>query len=255
MIDEPQMNGDGTIECQECGTSYERIGYHWSVGSCPYPELSTEKRSLVFGLMLGDGTLRTDTKHPFVQAYMVNKPFLEWLDSRLEWLATGVSLHRTASHGARLKRSNGSTDASEDDYHDVYTMQTRSMPQFGQYRAWYAETESKQIVADERLTAEAARVWYVSDGTLTWDRRYPESRPYVSIGVASRSTGTAVIRQLFLQSPFTVTPRIDERSVRFTVAESEQFLDWIGPAPDGFAYKWETESLDEYDRKKPEVLD
>lgn len=252
--DEPILESDGRVTCHQCGTTYERPGYHWSNGSCDYPSIPDVKSSQVLGMMLGDGTLRTHTSSPFVQSYMINKPFLEWLDDQLAWLSTGVSLYRTAEHSAQLSRDNGYPDADEANYHDVFVMQTRTMPQFERYVSWYENSDRKQYPAELTLTPIDANIWYVCDGSLNWDRRYPNARPYATVGVSTETQTSETVLGMFDRSTFDHIPQVDENTVRFSVDETEDFLDWIGVAPDGFEYKWETDSLSDYEAMKDRAL-
>jgi len=252
--EQPEVNGNGTVTCHECGNEYSRVGYHWSNGSCDYPEIPDDKESLVLGLMLGDGTLRTHTSDPFVQTYMINEQFLDWIDGELEWLSTGVSLYRTAERSASLSRDNGHPDADEADYHDVYVMQTRTMPQFQRYTSWYANSERKRFPSGLTLSPIEAKVWFACDGSLNWDRRYPNSRPHATIGVRSEMDDIGKVLSMFEDGTLGIKPRVDENTIRFSVDETEQFLDWMGSAPPGFEYKWTMSSLDDYEDRKARAL-
>jgi len=254
MIDEPTVEPDDDVTCHQCDSTYQRIGYHWSNGRCDYPEIPDDKSSLVLGLMLGDGTLRTHTSDPFVQTYMINEPFLEWMDEQLAWLSTGVSKYRTAQRSAELSQNNGHPDASVEDYHDVYVMQTRTMPQFQAYESWYANSDRKRFPDNIVLSPIEAKVWFACDGSLNWDRRYPNSRPHATIGVRSEMDDIGKVLDMFEQSTFGQAPRVDENTIRFSVDETEDFLEWMGDAPPGFDYKWSMESLDQYERLKAEAL-
>lgn len=245
---------DGGVKCHLCGALFERPGYHWSQGDCSYPELPDDKERLVLGLMLGDGTLRRHTANPFVQTYMINKPFLEWMDEQLAWLSTGVSLYRTAEHGAELSRNNGHASAAAENYHDVYVMQTRTMPQFEKYVSWYADSDRKRLPDDLTLSPIDMKIWYACDGSLNWDRRYPNSRPYATLGVSNEMDDIDTVLDMFRRSTFSHVPSVDENTVRFTVDETEDFLAWMGEAPRGFEYKWMMDDLDEYEGLKDAAL-
>lgn len=253
-IEEPTVEQDGTVTCHQCGSNYDRVGYHWSNGSCDYPEIPDDKEALVLGLMLGDGTLRTHTSDPFVQTYMINEPFLHWIDDELEWLSTGVSLYRTAERSASLSRDNGHPTADEADYHDVHVMQTRTMPQFQRYKSWYSNSERKRFPDGITLNPIEAKVWYACDGSLNWDRRYPNSRPHATIGVRSEMDDIGKVLSMFSDSTLGIEPRVDENTIRFSVDETAEFLDWMGAAPPGFEYKWTETSLADYEENKNEAL-
>lgn len=72
---------------------------------------------------------------------MTNRTFLEWLDNRLGILTTGVSLKKTASELASNNRQTGfSPAAREGNYHDMYTVWSRTHPIFNEMReTWYPD--------------------------------------------------------------------------------------------------------------------
>lgn len=249
MTNEPTRMDDGTVVCHSCGEAFERIGYHWSNGSCDYPRIPHRKQAIITGLMLGDGTLRTHTQRPFVQTYMTSKRFLGWVDEQCEWLTTGVSLYRTAERSAELSRNNGNPDADEANYSDVYVLQTRTMPQFERFESWYTGGAGKRFPDYLVLVPVTTKIWYVCDGSLNWDRRYPGARPHITVRVQNEDTIQNVLR-MFDESTFDHTPTADSQTIRFTVDETEALLDWMGRAPPGFAYKWCLDSLDRYERLK-----
>lgn len=252
-FDEEPVVENGQVICHECNNGYDRVGYHWSNGRCDFPTMPGSKKELCTGLMLGDGTLRTHTSNPFIQTYMINRPFLEWLDEELAWLSTGVSMYRDAEHSAKLSRDNGHPDADAENYHDVYVMQTRTMPFFSMYEDWY-DDGSKSFPDHIVLTPTTAKIWYACDGSLNWDRRYPNSRPHATIGVQSEMENIDNVLRMFNESTFAHEPTVDESTIRFTVDQTEDFLDWMGDAPGGFEYKWETKDLDRYEELKAEAL-
>ena len=240
MSGEPELLSDGRVKCHNCGNKYERIGYHWSNGSCDYPSLPRDAEYIITGLMLGDGTLRTQTDNPFIHIYTTNKEFLEYLDDSLGWITTGVSEYRSAEKSASM------SDGDVSDYNDVYVLQTRTMPQFNRYESWYGDG-TKTLPSYLILTPDTARIWYACSGCLNWDRRYPQSRPYVTISIRNIVDNTDHISKMFDESSFEYTPKISEDSVRFDVGASKEFLEWIGDPLPGFEYKWAYESFDEYD--------
>lgn len=251
---EPELHENGRVLCNECDRTFERPGYHWSNGSCEYPDIPDDKSALVLGLMLGDGTLRRQTKSPFVQTYMINDSFLEWVDEQLAWLSTGVSLYRTDERSAELSRQNGNPTADVVDYHDVYVMQTRTMPQFAKYEPWYSGGDGKRFADDITLSPIDMKVWFACDGSLNWDRRYPDSRPYATIGASREMEDISAVCNMFERSTFAHQPRVDTNTIRFSVDETEDLLDWMGTAPPGFEYKWTLDDLDQYEMRKAEAL-
>lgn len=251
----PRELSDGKVRCHKCKKDFSRIGYHWTNGSCDFPDIPGELMEYLVGAMMGDATLRTRTKHPSIQLYMANKGFLEWLDDKLGWLSTGVSLYRTAESSADISRNNGHPDADPTDYSDIYALRTRTMKAFERFESWYAGG-TKTFPPELVLTPGSLGVWYACDGSLNYDRRYPNSRPYLTIGVGANldNGNVATIRSMFTESDAPIPPTIDSDSVRFTVNDSKDVLQWMeGPFP-GIEYKWETDGLMRYDRSKREAL-
>lgn len=236
----PVVTDDGGIECHECGGTYENVGYHWSRGSCDYPSLSDRDESLIVGLLLGGASLRTHTSNPFVEMYSANSSLLEWLNSELGWLSTGVSMYREAAKSASLSIERG-LDADPSEYSDVYVLRTRSVPSLDLYESWYDGELS--IPTYLVLTPETARVWYACAGSMNWDSRYPGARPHASLSAAGT---VAESQRLISESTLDADPTVSNGVVRFDVDETEHFLDWIGESPSGVEYKWCTSSFDEY---------
>jgi len=185
---------------------------------------------------------------------MINDQFLEWLDNELAWLTTGVSLYRTADRGAELSRNNGDPSADASDYHDVYVMQTRTMPQFSEYESWYDGGNGKRFADDLTLTPIDMKVWFACDGSLNWDRRYPNASPYATLGASAELESPAAVCSMFERSTFPHEPRIDSNMIRFSVDETVDLLEWMGDAPPGFEYKWALDSLEQYEDLKRAAL-
>jgi len=72
---------------------FEKLGTHWSRGNCDYPEPDSEFQEVLTGIYMGDGNLAAHhSNNPYMRWNNVNKTFLEYLDSELGWLTTGVRL-------------------------------------------------------------------------------------------------------------------------------------------------------------------
>lgn len=244
----PEQDASGKVVCHACGKPFERPGYHWSNGSCDYPKLSAWQESVAVGLMLSDGTLRTHTKYPFIQVYSSNYEFLSWVDEELGWLTTGVSLYRSADQNARVSQNNGYT-ADPDNYSDVYVMQTRTMPAFEQFLSWY-DNGSKKIVDGVVLDKTSMFVWYALDGSLNWDRRYPGSRPYASIGIGQYDA--RYVERALDASSLSAGYDVSDEMIRFDVDATKDFLSWLPDAVSGIRHKFETSDINEYDRLQTE---
>jgi hypothetical protein len=82
---------------------------------------------------MGDGSIPDNgTDASIFHVPMINTRFLKWLDNELGVLTTGVRKKKTARELARNNRQSGfSPDAKSKNYHDMYTVWTRSHPFFG----------------------------------------------------------------------------------------------------------------------------
>jgi hypothetical protein len=193
--------------------------------------------------------------------YSISEEFLQWLDSELGWLTTGVYLFRTAERSAELSAKHQNIDTSVSDYNALYSIQTRAHPQFERYRSWYrtidtdgtgtgteSDTRRQKHVPSLSLTPIDAKMWYVCDGSLAWQDSNKTGNPIVEIGARVRiKDGTAdELCRMFERSTLGISPTIASNVLRFSVSESQRFLDWIGDPVPGFAYKWEYDSYERY---------
>lgn len=236
------------MQCPTCGEDFERLGMHWWHGTCPYPEISGWQRDTIIGLLMGDASIPT-TPHTnnILHVPMTNRTFLEWLDEQLGILTTGgVSLKKTATELATNNAESGfSPTAEPENYHDMHTIWTRTHPFFTELReTWYPDDE-KRFPDDLELTPTMAKFWYLCDGYLdfgSWGRP--------RLGIKARNE---VERPSFLESLFEnfgISPSYRRHELRFSCDDTERFIEWVGEAPPGFAYKWELDSKNEYKRLK-----
>ncbi|MFB6205743.1 MAG: hypothetical protein ABEJ05_04335 [Haloglomus sp.] len=179
------------------------------------------------GLVLGDGHIHfpTPDRPGYLQVRMTNRRFVEWLDDQFGWLSTGARLYREETARRRT----------------AYSVRTRSHGWFERYREWYEDGQTV-VPTGYSLSPLAARIWYVSDGSISWGAK-PSLRLYCSDYVDSTPDR---IPELFDEHGF--APSVEPYGLRFPVADHEVFLNWIGPAPPGFSYKWETDSKERYRR-------
>ncbi|RLM59914.1 hypothetical protein DVK07_20305 [Halorubrum sp. Atlit-26R] len=131
---------------------------------------------------MGDGSVpkTNDGAHGLFRLPMVNKQFLEWFDHEMGILSTGVSLKKTAAELARNNRESGfSPNARAENYHDMYTVISRSHPFMRSLRRWYRSGE-KRFPESLSLTPRIAKMWYVCDGYLDV-QEYGEPRAAIRI--------------------------------------------------------------------------
>jgi len=197
---------------------------------------------LLTGMLMGDGSINRSSKNSWFQTEMITKPFLEWLDSELGWLSTGVRLKHTASEGAKKCRDSGfSPNAKAENYSDVYRLRSRCHPDLQPLADWYASGK-KVFPNDIELTPTVLKMWYVSDGY--YDNHGAAKR--ITIGMSNEVDRRDNIEQLFENVGFEISNwNISERkdgskrcNAQFTKDESQRLFEYMGESPAGFEYKW-----------------
>ena len=149
-----------TEACPDCGDSFEKVGLHWSRGSCNYPTPDGGVDDILTGLYMGDGSLAAhDSKNPYMRWNNTNKRFLEYVDSRLRWLSTGVRLRKSAEESAqqRLDRDQEGWTVDPENFNPIYATRTRRLPYFRKFKRW-TETSQKRYPDDLDLTPTVASI-------------------------------------------------------------------------------------------------
>lgn len=197
---------------------------------------------------MGDGSIPKPSggNNAVFRLPMTNRRFLGWFDASMGILTTGVTLKKTAAELAEKNRKSGfSPTADAENYHDMYTVWSRTNPFFDELRErWYSDG-TKQFPDDLELTPVIAKFWYLSDGYLDVGRW---GRPRLEIKARNESHRADELRSLFDGAG--VAPSFHRNELRFTCDDTERLVDWMGDAPPGFEYKWELESRERYRRLK-----
>lgn len=196
---------------------------------------------------MGDGSVpeTSDGSHGSFRLPMVNRQFLEWFDHRMGIFTTGVSLKKTAEELARSNRRSGfSPNARAGNYHDMYTVVSRSHPFMRHLRGWYSSGE-KRFPEPLSLTSRVAKMWYVCDGYLDVQEY---GQPRAAIRVRNRDDRREYLLGLF--EDVGLFPSYNRETLRFDVEGTREFLAWLGNPPPGFEYKWVLDSRKRYDRLK-----
>lgn len=234
--------------CPSCNNEFERLGLHWWHGTCPYPELTRIQRELVEGLLMGDGSIPAPSggDNCIFHVPMINRRFLQWYDTQMGVLTTGVKRKKTASQLASNNRRTGfSPNANAENYHDMYTVWSRTNPYFDETRQrWYMDG-SKRFPNDLELTPTLTKLWYASDGYLDVGRW---GRPRIEIKCRNEHERAAFLIQLFEEAGF--SPVFRRHELRFTCDDTERLVKWMGDPLPGFEYKWEIGSIDRYHELK-----
>jgi len=216
------------VECPSCGEDKDALGNHWHY--CEYPSIPQEWDELFKGLMLGDGSVTKGSgSNPYLSVSNVNREFLEWLDSELEWLTNGVAKSSGSKHSV----------------HQYYSLTTRRMPHFEKYRDWYT---SEGVVFPEslELTAAALKMWYVSDGRLI--QREDMANPMMEIANRTQIERESYLSKLF--EDFGVSPSFYTDKIAFGVDDTPKLLDAMGDPVPGFEHKFDPSVPNPYGRKE-----
>lgn len=231
-------------ECPSCGEVFERLGLHWWHGTCPYPELSSNQKQILIGLLMGDGSIPSQSggNNSIYHLPMTNRRFLRWFDDTMGVLTTGVSLKKTAVELAVKNRQTGfSPTARPENYHDIYTVWSRTNPYFDQLQKQWYENGKKVFPVSLSLSPTKVKFWYVSDGYLDVGRW---GRPRIEIKTRNEKDRVEYLVDLFEEVGF--SPVFRRNELRFTCDDTERLVEWMGDYPPGFEYKWELDSRERY---------
>ena len=226
-------------QCPECDDEYERLAGHWT-GSCGPPTLDRRQRTLIAGLLLGDGHVGGNGENKHFQLSTRWRPFARWVFAELAWLA------------ARMVRI---TDAREERRPPAqhYVVRTHAHPALSRFRGWYHRSEdggdaaagespdTKQLPAPADLpggglTSRMGRAWHATAGSLAWSApKYPTTR---QASFSAEADARAERVMALLESVGLEPTRVGKR-VQLPPKETTGLFDWIGTDPVlGVAYKW-----------------
>lgn len=236
-----EEDGEET-RCPHCGEWRKIIASHWSRGDCSYPPISQYKMNLCTGMLMGDGNVDRSGKTPRLEFSSVNKTFLNWLTTELGWLGGSVTLKETSVEKAQDETSVCNSDDPED-YYDSYRMRAMSHPTFDGLASWYDSGE-KVYPVDLTPSPELLKMWYVSDGTLCWSNK----NPYIKFKSEKEKERPEAIQSVLNKAGFTVTQ--SDHTFFLPTDQTEDFLNYLGDPVSGFAYKFATESREQYQRLK-----
>lgn len=226
--------------CHECGDEYKRIAQHWQRSDCKYQDLSEHQHKVITGFLMGDGSLSSKNKNPYVQTGMTTKDYLIYLSEEILPVCSGdVNMGRTAAECAQRDRESGfRPNAKEEEYSDMYRWNTMCHPELKRYESWY-RTGEKAFPENIELTPTVLKHWFVCDGYLA-------NGKYAGISLNNEGDNEKKITDMFnragLTDFFWSGPNLDKGDfrafVRFRAEGTENFFDYIGSPLPGFAYKW-----------------
>lgn len=228
------------VTCSTCGNEYERIGQHWGV-SCPYPDLTDKQEDILTGLMMGDGSARRNGKSSLIQVQMINKEYLEYVDSMFPKFGCDVRMSKDAEASALENRKSGFREnAKEENYSDVYRWFTRTGPMFDKYVEWYTDG-GKYFPESLSLTPTVLKHWFCCDG------HYASRYNCVKISCSNERNNKRKIKSYFSEAGLpepsrweeSTTKRNEHRcSVAWTSDDAKQMFDYMGSSIPGFEHKW-----------------
>ena len=190
---------------------------------------------------MGDGSVEAYDNTGRMTLEMINKDFLEWVDSKLGSLSTGVKLKFSAETKAKLAEEDPHIQTlNPENYSDIYKLRTRRHPYFRKLREWYS-SGCKRFPDDLELTPLITKMWFVCDGSLTKSthNKYTatEQAYFYTSNESDRIEDIAdYFRDLGL------TPFCHPECIRFRKSDTRWLLDWMGSSPDGFEYKFTLEN-------------
>lgn len=238
----------GLRKCPECGNEYERLGRHFTSKETHRPPISDKMNRILTGILMGDGSVRTQYEHPVFRLRITAKDYLKWLKNQCEWLFGDITLDQDASQQAELARKGGmNPQADPTDYNDLYGMRSVPHPDFEQFQHWYGE-EGKKYPDGLELSPTVVKHWYVCDGWIN----YPKTASKGSIGirVSEKHGDLGKIAAKF--KPLGVEPTVINESIRFSLDDTGKLIKAFGDPLPGFEYKWEYEDKEKYMKKKSE---
>lgn len=230
------------VICQECGCSKERIGQHWAMSDCSYPKID---KSMVDGLLLGDGDIPHQNKNAELRVRNTNKKWLNELSNIISE-SYGPYLERGAEEIAKMNKQSGfSENVNIENYNDLYVWKTPSNERLNKHRERWWKTGEKRVPEDLELTPTVIRNWMAGDGNLNWQGEHFSS---VRFGRLDKRDDDILIR-MFKDKGFNSVSR-NGNHISVYGKDGRNLLDWTNPAPSGMEYKWSYESKDDYLRLK-----
>lgn len=236
-------------QCPTCETVYQRLGAHWSRADdkesspCGFKEPTQRQKELMTGLLMSDAWLEKSgsQSNPMFRVEMIVTEFIEWVAGELAPFTS--NLNDRGRSGQENEQGYGQSQ------HDTRELSTISHPWLNTLNEWY-KTGEKTFPADLDMTPLVFKMLYAGDGYLKWSS---SGGCRLAIACASRANRELISRNLDdLGVEHTVNHREgdDRGSVIVSTADTPDMFEWMGEAPPGFEYKWETDDRDRYYRLK-----
>lgn len=163
----PEHKPESWDVCPECDERYYSMGTHWSHNPDHRPSLTDHQKEIITGSLMSDGCINRTSKSPLLQIVMISPNYLEYIDNEFGILSTGVSLSQTAEESAMESRENGfRPNADGENYHDLYILRTRCLPELQEFADWYETGEKVWPSTDIDLTPTVLKHLYIGDGNF-----------------------------------------------------------------------------------------
>jgi len=188
---------------------------------------------------MGDGSMHRPTKNntnPRVEASMINKEYLNYLDKKFKYYGRGVEIKSTPSESASSTSKSFDIDVNVDNYSTVYEWRTSYAPVFGKFAKWYS-TGKKVFPENVILTPVVLKHWFVCDGHYdknAWGK-------HIEIAVSNERKNKDKIENMFKRVGFRVNSWNtweNGAKIRFSKEESMKMFEYMGEPVKGFERKW-----------------
>jgi hypothetical protein len=224
--------------CPNCESDaeYERIAKHWSYSSSHRPAISKKQHEIITGLVMGDACIDKPGENAYLLISMINREYLEYLDSIFGVFSRGIKKEYTQEEAAK---NSIVSNADKNNYNDVYKLTTTTHPELNQYRNWYGNNGKRWDV--EKLTPYTLTHFYVCDGTLTGQNQ-------IVISMSSQIERRDYVNSLFTEAglPSPSNWNIYDRKkyggkhcqAQWTQQQTKELFDYMNKPLPGFEYKW-----------------
>lgn len=222
--------------CPGCKEKFDYLGVHWHHNPDHRVEFSEKELDILRGLLMSDGSIDYSKGNARYHVKMTNKKYLEYIDSVLGIVSTGVQLNKNAEEAAKAKRDSGfRPDAKAENYSAIYRVRSIKHPAFNEFAKWY-NSGSKVWPADLELTPRVLKHLYVGDGTLR------KNGKRISIAMYNERDNKEKVENYFSEKGLPEPDRwhTDHKRCHATWDKSgtSELLDYMGGPPPGFEYKW-----------------
>lgn len=214
-------------------------------------ELTDYHKKLLTGMMMGDGSLNNrDNGNPHIVWQMTSRRFMEWLNSELGELCTGVKYNTVKAKecAKRIRESDIDENAKPKDYSNVH--RSRTVKHHHLLHLDWMEEDGKRFPnwVKNKFCHMIAKIWFVCDGGMRWSRDRPNPHG-VLISAINESDKLEWLASFFENTP-TKVDNIGDGTLYFYQENSKKFLQWIGDPIPGFEYKWCHSSWEDYQKLK-----